>query len=133
MFSFGSKEPRDDDCRTLPVLGLGLQLFPPGASQPVKPRPSVVLGGTPFRRNGTFLLESQQDWIQRPLIDSENISADLLDSLSDPIAVQGLENIQRLEHHERQRSLSNVRVLHLYWVSHKTVTYLIWESNRTRL
>ena len=79
------------------------------------------------------MLQFQQDWIQGALIESENISADLLDSPSDAIAVQGLENIQRLEHHESERSLSNVRVLHLYWVPHKTVTYLIWESNRTRL
>src|SRR6516164_8838013 len=113
ILRFHGKESRDDGRRPLPVAGLGAQLFPAGARQPVKPGFTVVLGGAPLGRDGTFLLELQQHRIERPLVDREKIPADLLDALRNSVAMQGPENIQSLEHHERQRALLNVRFFHI--------------------
>src|SRR5215472_9519910 len=134
ILRFNSKESRDDGRCPLPVAGLGAELFAPGARQPIEASLAVVLGGAPFRGDGTFLLEFQQDRIHGPLIDAEKISADLLDPPGNPVAVQGSENIQRLEHHERQCTLLNVRFLHFsVGFPQKRKTHLIWENNRVHM
>jgi hypothetical protein len=45
--------------------------------------------------------------------------------------MQGAKHIQGLEHHQRQRALSNVRVFHLS-IGFPTgiMTFFLWESNR---
>jgi hypothetical protein len=64
-------------------------------------------------------------------IDRQQIAADLLDSAGDPVSMHGAKHIEGLEHHQRQRALSNVRVLHLS-IGFPTgrMTFFLWESNR---
>ena len=68
----------------------------------------------------SFLLQLEQHRVESPLIDGQEIPTDLLDSAGDPVSMQGAKHIQGLEHHQRQRALSNVRVLqYLYWGSNR--------------
>src|ERR1700730_5810649 len=113
MFSFQifrsrPKESFDDGCGLFPTSGLGLQLSAPVACQSIEARLSVVLGSAPCGSDGTFLLQLQQRRVQLALVELEKIPADLLDPPRDRVAMQRPQNIQGLEHHQRQRALSNV-------------------------
>ena len=101
-------------CRPIPRESIAsTPVATPSAREPIEACLAIVLGGAPVGSDRSFLLEPQQDWIQCPLVDRQKISADLLDSPGNPVAMQRSENIQSFQNHERQRALSNVRFLHI--------------------
>jgi len=61
------------------------------------------------------------------LVDREKFTADLLDSFGNPIAMQWAENSQSLEHHKRQRALSNIRFLHI------SIGFPKWKNDTSHL
>ena len=56
------------------------------------------------------MLQLQQQGIKRALVDSQKVSADLLDAAGDAVAVLRSQHIQGLQDHQRKRSLQNVRL-----------------------
>ena len=54
------------------------------------------------------MLQLQQQGIKGALVDSQNISADLLNALADAVAVLWPQNIEGFQDHQRKRSLQNV-------------------------
>src|SRR5580704_11170909 len=84
ILCLNAKESCDDGGRLFPGSGLGLQLLSALTSKPIEPRLAMIFGNAPFRRDTAFLLELQQDGIQRPLVDGKQISADLFDAPRDP-------------------------------------------------
>ncbi len=57
-----------------------------------------------------LLLQLEQGRIQRAVVDFEQIAARLLDTARDAIAMEGAQGLQRLEHHQSQRALPDVRL-----------------------
>ena len=56
------------------------------------------------------MLQLQQQGVKRALVDSQNISADLLDAAGNPVAVLRPQGIQCFQDHQRKRSLQYVRL-----------------------
>lgn len=54
------------------------------------------------------LLQLQQQGIKGALVDSQNISADLLDAAGNPVAVLRPQHIKGFQDHQRKRSLQNI-------------------------
>src|SRR5215831_8392658 len=135
VLRFRRKESLDDRRRLFPVLRLCLQLLAALACQAIKACLAVVLGCAPLGRDRSFLHELEQDRIERALIDRQQIAADLLDAPGDAVAMLRAEHIQRLQHHQRQGALSNVRFLHRagisIWIPKGSMPRFLWESNRT--
>jgi len=57
------------------------------------------------------MLKLEQKGVERSLVDTQNISADLLDAAGNPVAVLRPQDIQCLQDHQRKRSLQYVRLL----------------------
>ncbi len=57
------------------------------------------------------MFELEQQGIQRALVESQKVSADLLDAPCDSVAVLRSQNIEGFEDHQRKRSLQNVGFL----------------------
>src|SRR5580704_17016749 len=99
-----------DDCRgLLPIPGLGPQLLAAGFGKAIEACPAVVFRCAPLRRNRAFMLQLEQQGIERALIHSQKVAADLLDAPSDTVAVLRPKDVQCLEDHQRKRSLQYVR------------------------
>ena len=62
------KEAIDQGGRLLPPPCLGLELLTARFGQPIEARDPVVLGRSPLRGNGTFLLQSQEERIERAML-----------------------------------------------------------------
>jgi hypothetical protein len=58
------------------------------------------------------VLEPEEHGIERPLIHRQQVTADLLDAAGNPVAVQRAQDLERLEHHQRQRSLLHIPLGH---------------------
>src|SRR6266478_7262066 len=56
------------------------------------------------------MLELEQQGIQRALVDSQKVSADLLDAPGNSPAVLRSQDIECLEDHQRERTLQDVRL-----------------------
>ena len=54
------------------------------------------------------MLQLQQQGIERALVDSQKVSADLLDAPGNPVAVLRPQDIECFEDHQRKRSLQDV-------------------------
>ena len=91
-----------------PVVGLGGQLLSAARRDRVKARPPIRLAETPRARDPPFLLEPEQRWIDRPLIERERALGYLLDPPRDPVPVQWTKPLERLEHHEIERAVRDV-------------------------
>src|SRR5580765_3889283 len=55
------------------------------------------------------MCELQERGVQRALVDRELLAADLLDAPRDRVAMQGAHRVQRLEDHEIERAVEDVR------------------------
>src|SRR5262252_9207554 len=73
------RESRDDLIGTLPFSFLHRELLLAGSGNAVELGLAIVLRNTPFRGDRSFLLQFQQDGIQRSVIDGEQVLAGLLD------------------------------------------------------
>src|SRR5262245_59429461 len=87
VLGFHGKESLDDRRRLFPAPGFGLQLLAALPCQPIEARLAVVFRRSPFGLDRSFLHQLEQDRVERPLIDRQQIPADLLDSAGDPVAV----------------------------------------------
>src|SRR5919199_5335680 len=94
--ALGRQESRHGRHSTLPVRGLDLELFLPGAGERVELRAARVRRLSPLRIEPAGALEPLQGGEQRSRVDLEHSPRDLLDPASDAVAVHGLE-AQRLE------------------------------------
>ena len=56
------------------------------------------------------MLQLEQQGIKRALVDSQKVSADLLDAPGNSLAVLRPQDIECLEDHQRERSLQDVRL-----------------------
>ena len=54
------------------------------------------------------MLQLEQQGIERALIHSQKVAADLLDAAGNAVAVLRAQHIEGFEDHERKRSLQNV-------------------------
>src|SRR6202044_1772084 len=59
--------------------------------------------------NRAFMLKLEQQGIKRALVDSQKVSADLLDAPGNSPAMLCSQDIECLENHQGQRSLHDVR------------------------
>src|SRR5215472_7780346 len=111
LLLLGPEELRQDCLRLLPLARFPRHLFPPRARQFIKFRLPVIVRISPLRLDVPILFEFQQRRIQRPVVHAQQISADLLDAPCDSVAMQLTHRLQRLQHHQRQRSLPDIRFL----------------------
>jgi len=88
----------------VPVSRFAFQVLSAGRCQFVELRPAFGIGDAPFRTNGPILFQLQQRRIERPVIDTQSIAADLLDPLGEPIPMLRPHGSQRAKHHKRQRA-----------------------------
>ena len=56
------------------------------------------------------MLKLEQQGIERALVESQKVSADLLDASGNALAMLRSQNIECFEDHQRERSLQNVRL-----------------------
>src|SRR5205814_9058242 len=68
---------------------------------------AIVLGRLPRRADEPLSLETIECWIQRPLVELEDVPRALLNALRDAPAMQGPE-LQRLENEHVERALKEV-------------------------
>src|SRR5262245_45234610 len=94
--------------------GLGFRAKPAAAArgEAVEPGAAVVLGDAPVRGNGAFVLELEQNGIERALIDGQQIAADLLDASRDAVAVQLAEHVEGSQDDQVKSALLNVALAH---------------------
>src|SRR5215831_15971992 len=83
-----------------------------------------------------LLLQFQKQRVNRAVLNSERLAADLLDTACDAVGMERAHTLQRLEDHQRQRPLANFLPLsHLrsYWLPIEIMTQLVLEANSNRL
>src|SRR6476661_5185122 len=93
----------------LPVLGLRCQPLSPCPRDGIKLGFAIVIRCPPSAGNPPSLHQPHQRRINRSLIDLQSLFADLLDSSRDSVAVQWPHRGQRLQHHQIQCPLQNLR------------------------
>src|SRR5215469_8768337 len=103
------QQPPDHAGDSLPVFGFGAELLPPGLRNGIKLRPAIVLRRAPLGRNPPFLHQTDQAEIDRALIDLKRLLAKLLNAAGDAISMQTPHRIQRLQHHQIESALQNLR------------------------
>src|ERR1700721_694420 len=94
---------------TFPVLGLALQLFRALPGNRVEPCLPVVLARSPLRGDPSLLLQPQQRRVYRSFVQIEDTVAYLLDPPGNSESVQRPQRVERLQHHQVQRSLQHFR------------------------
>src|SRR5262245_49247346 len=72
-----TKHAIDGTRRPVPLLDLGAELFAAFSCDAVIAGPAVVLAGAPFGANPTTAHHRLKGWIQRSLVDVEDVSRDL--------------------------------------------------------
>src|SRR5438094_5155660 len=105
-----AQHPTNDVGHTFPIFGLGRELFPTSPRDGIELRLAVVLGGAPLSAYPALLHEANEAEINRALVHSECVSADLLDPERDAISVHRPECVKSLQHHQIERALENVRL-----------------------
>src|SRR6185436_18434011 len=90
--SFGGpsagENPAHDGREPLPVLGFSGELLFPRSGDRVEPGAAVVFGYAPLRPNPAALLKTYQRRVNRPLVQDDAVSADLLNPSRDPVPVE---------------------------------------------
>src|SRR5579884_480061 len=127
------QETGDDVARLPPVLNFRLQLLSPGARNPVKASAAIVVRRSPLRLDRALLLQPQEQWVKSALVQCQPVTADLFDTPRDAVAVQRAQSIERLQRHQRQRSLLNVRARHRFlsfWLPKGSMAPFVLENNR---
>src|SRR2546422_747501 len=80
-----------------------------GSSDRVMLGRAVSARGPPVGRYPALLFQPQQCRIERALIQMKRVLRNLLDTLSDAISMLPAERVQRLQHHQVESSLQDVR------------------------
>src|SRR5205085_12522256 len=102
---------RDQIGRLVPFARFARQLLASRRGERIELRAAIVLGLTPFRFDGSLLLELEECGVERTVIEGKPILARLLDPASDAVAVERSEDIEGLENHQGQRALLHVQFL----------------------
>src|SRR5437762_2572646 len=104
------QHPADYAGDALPVFRFGRQLAAARFRDRVELRLPVVLRRAPGRGDPPPLLQPQERCVDRPLIELQHVVADLLDPPRDAVAVQRSHRFERLQDHQVERPLENVRL-----------------------
>ena len=91
----------------LPTRRLRDQLLSTDRSQPVVPGLSIVLGGTPERRDPAAILEAVQCRVERPVLDLQDVLGAAFDRVSNRMPVPRTKN-ECLEHQHVERALEHL-------------------------
>ena len=93
-------------------LPLFLRQEPPaGARQRVELGPPVVLGRAPLGGDGAFLFELEQGGVDGAVVEGQPAAAGLLDPPRQPVAVLRAHRRERLQHHQGEGALPDVRLI----------------------
>src|SRR5579863_884871 len=87
-----------------------MQLLAAGLGKPIEACPAVLFRSAPLGSYRAFILQLQQQGIERALVHVQKISANLLDAPGDTPAVLRPQDIESLKHHQGERSLQDVRL-----------------------
>ena len=79
-------------------------MFLAGLRDPVELGAAIILRYAPFRRNGAFLFQLEEDRVERAVVDGQQVLAGLLDSARDAIPVLRAHGIERFEDHQTPSS-----------------------------
>src|SRR5437016_5396039 len=72
----------------LELLLFGYELLPPGGSEAIVSRATIVVGKSPLRLDITVQEQTLEAGIQRALADLEDVVGDATETLGDAVAVQ---------------------------------------------
>src|SRR5262249_39004923 len=100
---------RNDSNHSPPVIGFFGQLPPARFCNLEELGFAVVFRYAPLGPDKSALLQSDESRIDRALIKEQNLIADLFDSAGDSPAVQRPHTFKRLQNHQVQRSLQDLR------------------------
>src|ERR1700733_10785368 len=100
MLRLDIEKARDDGRSLLPITGFWLKLFSAGRGKPIEARAAVGFRCAPLGSNRAFMLELEQQGIKCALVDSQKVSADLLDATGDSPAVLRPQDIECLKDHQ---------------------------------
>jgi hypothetical protein len=104
----GREKPRHRRGDALPVLGLLFNLLPPVARQRVESGAASGFRDAPFAFYPSTLFQAKEGRIDRPLIETDRVLADLFDSPRYAIAVLRSHRLKRLQHHQIKCSLQYI-------------------------
>src|SRR6185312_2812043 len=103
--AYVAQEAREDFRRLLPFLCSFPQAPLSCFRQLVKLRASIVLRASPTRADEALLFQFQKSWIERAVIQRENVTAGLLNAPRQPVPVLWSHGLQRPQYHQGQRPL----------------------------
>ena len=98
--SYRGRQPR-------PVIGLYLQLLPPGCSQLIESRPPPEFRNSPFRLDPSLMFKAMERRIQRTLVHLQYFSRNLLDPFRNRPPVHGA-GLEGTENQEIERALQKI-------------------------
>src|SRR5215475_138713 len=99
----------------LPIRGLFVELFAPGARQLVILRLAIVFGTAPFRRDPALVFQPVQRRIERALVDVQHARGRLLYPLRDAPAMHRLQR-ERLQNQHVERALQEIGLRFGHWL-----------------
>src|SRR5271169_1810095 len=92
----GSQDAVDGADKLIPAAGLFGRLSAPSWRQAVIASLAIVFRCAPEGRNPCAILQAVQRWIERPVLDLQNLVRAMLDHVSDGVSVSGTKG-QRLQ------------------------------------
>src|SRR5215475_11232137 len=90
-----TKHAIDGTRRPIPLVDLGAELLPPFRRDAVVPGAAVVLADAPLGANPAAAHHRLEGWVQRSLVDVEDVSRDLAQAEGNAPAVHGFFAEQR--------------------------------------
>jgi hypothetical protein len=102
------EEPRDNAGRVLPGRLFRRDALPAGPGERVHLDRAPAVRLSPRGPDPARLLQFEQGWIQRALIQRQVVAADLLDPSGDAISVKRAERFERLENDETEAAVEHV-------------------------
>src|SRR5262245_58027312 len=84
-------------------------MFPADPRELVEFRAALVVALAPMRGDPPPLLETDERRVNRALIETQQVVRHLFDPAGDPVAVRGAERVERLQHHDIEGSLHDIR------------------------
>src|SRR5579862_1010582 len=102
------QESRQDFRRLLPFLRRSTQTPLPCLRQLIELCAPIVFGTSPPRPDMAFLFKLQKRWIERAVVQDENVAAGLFNAPRKTIPMLRPHRLQRPQDHKSQRALPNV-------------------------
>src|SRR5690348_1298891 len=92
----------------LPIFRFDRELLPAGSRERIESGLAVIFAGAPFRGDPAALEQSDERGVNRSLIETQGVFADLLDSPRNAVAVKRAHSLESLENHQIQGALQNI-------------------------